>query len=449
MQAILASSSPLHLVTATSESHEAPVGFSPRMPDSLAASGLSAAFVEEHVLRCLYAVPQITGAQLAATCGLGFQAGIGAILDHLRQDHQVEIRGQRGIGEAGYAYVLTSKGTARALEAQERTLYRGPLPVPIGDYIAAVQAQPIDANLVTRARVRRAFADLLAPDTVSDCIGPAIKSGSALFLFGAPGNGKTAMAERISRVLSDPIYLPHAIEVDGTIVKIFDPLVHRPVGGQTSVPGLDQRWVQVHRPFVTAGGELMLSGLDLLWSTAGRYYEAPLQLKANGGVLLIDDFGRQQMRAADLLNRWIVPLEKRVDYLTLVTGKRLEVPFQQMLVFATNLEPADLADEAFLRRIRFKLRLTDPTPAQFQEVFRRECLERGLAFSEEGVRYMLERWWVGGRPLRMCQPRDLLEQVVAIARYKGVALDLSSTELLDQACASYFAIAQSDPTSSS
>jgi hypothetical protein len=447
MQAILASSSPLHLVTATSESHEAPVGFNPRMPESLAASGLSAAFVEEHVLRCLYAVPQITGAQLAATCGLGFQAGIGAILDHLRQDHQVEIRGQRGIGEAGYAYVLTSKGTARALEAQERTLYRGPLPVPIGDYIASVQAQPINANLVTRARVRRAFADLLAPDAVSDCIGPAIKSGSALFLFGAPGNGKTAMAERISRVLSDPIYLPHAIEVDGTIVKIFDPLVHRPVGGQTSVPGLDQRWVQVHRPFVTAGGELMLSGLDLLWSTAGRYYEAPLQLKANGGVLLIDDFGRQQVRAADLLNRWIVPLEKRVDYLTLVTGKRVEVPFQQMLVFATNLEPADLADEAFLRRIRFKLRLTDPTPAQFQEVFRRECLERGLAFSEEGVRYMLERWWVGGRPLRMCQPRDLLEQVVAIARYKGVALDLSSTELLDQACASYFAIALSDPTS--
>jgi len=340
--------------------------------------------------------------------------------------------------------VLTSKGTARALEAQEKTLYRGTLPVPIADYIASVHAQPINASLVTRARVRRAFADLLAPDAVSDCIGPAIKSGSALFLFGAPGNGKTAMAERISRVLSDPIYLPHAIEVDGTVVKVFDPLVHRPVGGQSSVPGLDQRWVQVHRPFVTAGGELTLSGLDLLWSTAGRYYEAPVQLKANGGVMLIDDFGRQQVRAADLLNRWIVPLEKRVDYLTLVTGKRVEVPFQQMLVFATNLEPADLADEAFLRRIRFKLRLSDPTAAQFQEVFRRECLERGLGFSEEGVRYILGRWWGGGRPLRMCQPRDLVEQVVSIARYKGVALDLGSTELLDQACASYFALALPD-----
>jgi len=441
---LTASSSAHHFDHSTSDSPEAPAGFIPRMPHSLAESGLSAAFVEEHVLRCLYSVPQITGAQLAATCGLGFQAGIGAILDNLRQDHQVEIRGQRGIGEAGYAYVLTSKGTARALEAQEKTLYRGTLPVPIADYIASVHAQPINASLVTRARVRRAFADLLAPDAVSDCIGPAIKSGSALFLFGAPGNGKTAMAERISRVLSDPIYLPHALEVDGTVVKVFDPLVHRPVGGQSSVPGLDQRWVQVHRPFVTAGGELTLSGLDLLWSTAGRYYEAPVQLKANGGVMLIDDFGRQQVRAADLLNRWIVPLEKRVDYLTLVTGKRVEVPFQQMLVFATNLEPADLADEAFLRRIRFKLRLSDPTAAQFQEVFRRECLERGLGFSEEGVRYILGRWWGGGRPLRMCQPRDLVEQVVSIARYKGVALDLGSTELLDQACASYFALALPD-----
>jgi hypothetical protein len=441
---LTASSSAHHLDHSTSDLPEAPGGFIPRMPDSLATSGLSAAFVEEHVLRILYATPQITGAQLAATCGLGFQAGIGAILDSLRQDHLVEIRGQRGIGEAGYAYVLTSKGTARALEALDKTLYRGPLPVPIGDYIASVHAQPINPSLVTRARMRRAFADLLAADTVSDCIGPAIKSGSALFLFGAPGNGKTAMAERIARVLSDPIYLPHAIEVDGAIVKIFDPLAHQAVGGQSAVPGLDQRWVQVHRPFVTAGGELTLSGLDLLWSNAGRFYEAPLQLKANGGVMLIDDFGRQQVRAADLLNRWIVPLEKRVDYLTLITGKRVEVPFQQMLVFATNLEPSDLADEAFLRRIRFKLRLSDPSPAQFQEVFRRECLNRGLGFSEAGVNYMLGRWWGDDRPLRMCHPRDLVDQVVAIARYKGVAVDFSNTELLDQACASYFALALPD-----
>src|SRR5438309_5510258 len=312
--------------------------FVPSPPESLQAAGLSPAFVEEHLLRCLHAAPQTTGAQLAAASGVAFQAGIAPVLDGMRQEHLVEIRGQRGIGDAGFAYVLTSKGAARALEALEKTQYRGPLPVPIADYLASVEAQPIDNNLVTGTRVREAFADLLAPDSLTDKIGPSIMSGSALFLFGAPGNGKTAMAERISRVLSDPIYIPHAIEVDGTIVKLFDPLVHRPMQCG-SMPGVDQRWVQIERPLVIAGGELTLAGLDLLWSEGGRYYEAPLQLKANGGVLLIDDFGRQQVRPTEMLNRWIVTLEKHVDYLTLLTGKRVQVQFQQLLVFATNLEP--------------------------------------------------------------------------------------------------------------
>ena len=412
--------------------------FFPRAPESLEAAGLSATLVEEHLLRCLHAAPQSSGAQLALACGLSFHA-IGPVIDTLRQQQLVEIRGQRGIGDAGYAYVLTTKGTARGQEALDKTMYRGPLPVPIAEYMASVKGQPIDMRLVTAARVREAFADLVAPDSVSDKIGPSIMSGSALFLFGAPGNGKTAMAERISRVLSDPIFIPHAIEVDGAIVKLFDPLVHRLVECN-STPGQDHRWVQIHRPLVIAGGELTLDGLDLLWSGTGRYYEAPLQLKANGGVLLIDDFGRQQMRPMDMLNRWIVPLEKHVDYLTLATGKRVQVPFEQMLVFATNLEPASLADEAFLRRIRFKLRLGDPTPEQFQEIFRRECVSRGLQFSPDGVRYMVERWWAD-QPLRMCQPRDVLDQLVAIAHYQGVQPDTASHRLLDEACSSYFAMA--------
>jgi hypothetical protein len=411
-------------------------GFNPRVPDSLDAAGLSPTFVEDHLLRCLNYAPQSSGAQLAAACGLTFHV-IGPLLDSLRQDHLAEIRGQRGIGDAGYAYVLTSKGVGRALEAQERTHYRGPLPVSIDDYLASVGTQPINMDLVTSTRVREAFSDLLVHQTVSDKIGASISSGSALFLFGAAGNGKTALAERVARVLSDPIYIPHAIEVDGAIVKLFDPLVHQPVQCG-SVSGLDQRWIQIRRPMVIAGGELTLAGLDLLWSTSGRYYEAPLQLKANGGVLLIDDFGRQQMRPADLLNRWIVPLEKHVDYLTLATGKRVKVPFQQMLVFATNLEPGDLADEAFLRRIRFKLRLEDPTSEEFFELFRRECLARGIVFAAEGLRYALDRWW-RGQALRMCQARDLVDQLVAIARYQGVPADAGSRELIDAACASYFA----------
>jgi hypothetical protein len=411
-------------------------GFFPRLSETVEAAGLTTAFVEEHLLRCLHVVPQSSGAQLATLSGLSFHA-IGPVLDSLRQDHLVEIRGQRGLGEAGYCYVLTSKGAARALEALQRTQYRGPLPVPIDDYIASVKAQPIDMRLVTTARVREAFSDLLTPDSVSDRIGPSIRSGSALFLFGAPGNGKTVIAERISRVLNDPVYIPHAVEVDGAIVKLFDPLVHR-AAQSASIPGFDQRWIQVQRPLVVAGGELTLHGLDLLWSSRGGYYEAPLQLKANGGVLLIDDFGRQQMLPKEMLNRWIVPLEKQVDYLTLVTGKRVQVPFQQMLVFATNLEPTDLADDAFLRRIRFKLRLEDPTPAQFEELFRRECQSRGVAFSPDGLRYAIDRWWKT-QPLRMCQPRDVVEQLVAIAHYQSVAPDFGSPRLLDEACASYFA----------
>jgi hypothetical protein len=414
-------------------------GFLPSTPDSLSGAGLTPAFVEDHVLRCLHARPQSSGAQIAAACGLGFQAGIGAILDGLRQEHLVEIRGQRGIGEAGFAYVLTSKGVARAAEALARTQYQGPLPVSLDDYVASVIAQPIDRSMVTPERMRAAFADLIAPESLTDKVGPAVNSGSALFLFGAPGNGKTAMAERISRVLSDPIYVPHALEVDGAIVKLFDPLVHRSMQ-TSSTPGVDQRWVRVERPLVVAGGELTLAGLDLLWSDTGRFYEAPLQLKANGGVLLVDDFGRQQVRPTELLNRWIVPLEKHIDYLTLVTGKRLQVPFQQMLVFATNLEPSDLADDAFLRRIRFKLRLEDPTTEQFGEIFRRECLSRGLEWAPDGVQYILERW-LANRPLRMCQPRDLVEQIVAIADYRNAPANTASRPLLDAACASYFAVA--------
>jgi hypothetical protein len=425
------------LVPPNAVTHTTSTAFVPRAPQSLEAAGLSTAFVEDHVLRYLYAKPQSSGAHIAAACGVGFGTGIGSVLDGLRQEHLVEIRGQRGIGDAGYAYVLTSRGSARAIEALERTQYQGPLPVSLADYVAAVTAQPINSKLVTRERVRQAFGDLLAPDCLTDRIGPSIGSGSALFLFGSAGNGKTAMAERIARVMSDPIFIPHAIEVDGAIVKVFDPVVHRPVHCvSTSVT--DQRWVQIERPLVVAGGELTLNGLDLLWSSAGRYYEAPLQLKATGGVLLIDDFGRQQMRPMDLLNRWIVPLEKHIDYLTLATGKRIQVPFQQMLVFATNLLPADLADDAFLRRIRFKLRLDDPTVEQFTELVRRECASRDIQFSPEGVRYVLERWFVD-RPLRMCQPRDLVEQIMAIARYRGDSADLTSRSLLDEACGTYFA----------
>jgi predicted ATPase with chaperone activity len=262
-------------------------------------------------------------------------------------------------------------------------------------------------------------------------------SGSALFLFGAPGNGKTAMAERIARVLSDPIYIPHALEVDGTIVKLFDPLVHHPVKVD-SMLGVDQRWVRVERPLVTAGGELTLAGLDLLWSAGGRYYEAPLQLKANGGTLIIDDFGRQQMPAVQLLNRWIVALDGGVDHLTLHTGQTVEVPFDVLILFSTNLPPERLTDDAFIRRLRYKIELPNPTHDEFREIFRRECARSGVRYDDHALTYLLERWYdAADRDLRGCHPRDLIEAIVDGARYDDRPPELTEREI-DDACETYF-----------
>jgi hypothetical protein len=237
--------------------------------------------------------------------------------------------------------------------------------------------------------------------------------------------------------MGDSIFIPRAVEVDGYIIKLFDSLSHHVV--EDPIERIrDGRWVRIKRPVVMVGGELTMAGLDLLWNEVGKYYEAPLQMKANGGIFFIDDFGRQIVRPADLLNRWIVPLEKRVDFLTLVTGKKIEIPFDELLVFSTNLNPEDLADEAFLRRIKFKVNAEDPDLDQFAQIAQLVCQARGVPFDSIGLQYMLDRWWAPtNRPLRMCQPRDILDQLIAIARYQMREPRLDP-DLLDQACGSYF-----------
>jgi hypothetical protein len=411
--------------------------FFPGAPENLEETGLTALFIQDHLLRTLYFAQQITGGQLADECGLPLLSVIGPQLDVLRKDQLVEVRGQRGIGDAGYVYGLTAKGTARALEALQKTQYRGPLPVPLDRYVASVKAQTLRHVVVTEENIRQAFKDLILHEEILDQVGPAVNSASAMFLFGYPGNGKTSIAERITKLMGDAIYIPYAVEVDGYIVKLFDLLVHTPVG--RTAQGQDARWVRVQRPTVVAGGELTMASLDLLWSEIGRFYEAPLQMKANGGMFLIDDFGRQMMRPQDLLNRWIVPLEKRIDFLTLVTGKKIQIPFDQLIVFSTNLDPKDLVDDAFLRRIKFKIDVKDPSREHFAEIMKLMCRVRNVPFHEAGLSYMLDKWWAPfERPLRMCQPRDILDQMIAIAKYKQVEPDLAAAELIDRACATYF-----------
>ncbi|MGE3912881.1 MAG: ATP-binding protein [Chloroflexota bacterium] len=425
----------------TEDLHATPIEattFWPKPPQTLEESGLVQPMVEDHLVRLLYFSQQATGSELATLCGIPYVA-IQPLVRGLVRDHIFEIVGQKSLVEAGYRYQLAPNGHARADEALRRTWYRGRLPVPLDRYIEAIKAQTIGEVVIRRDALRTAFSDLVISESFLDRIGPAVNAGQSIFLYGAPGNGKTAIAERITAMIGGAIFIPHALEVDGSIIMLYDELNHRDVP-QEDGRRHDGRWQRIKRPVVIAGGELTLSTLDLTWNDIGRFYEAPLQLKANGGTFLIDDFGRQLVRPVDLLNRWIVPLERQIDYLTLMTGKKLEIPFDELLIFSTNLNPADLTDEAFQRRVRFRIPVDDPTMDQFAEVFQAVCKAKRVPFDFEAFDWLVAKWWTPyGRPFRMVQPRDLVNQLIAIAKYldKPPAME---PELLDRACKSYFVL---------
>src|SRR5258706_2150844 len=281
-------------------------------------------------------------------------------------------------------------------------------------------------SYIDRGRLRQGFSHLVVRDSVFEQLGPALNAGKAVFLYGPPGNGKTVIADGLGRALGGDMYVPHAIEIDGQIIRVFDPINHESLETDETTASVvtaaqrDRRWVRIRRPVVMVGGELTLDMLDLGYNPLTKVYEAPMQMKASGGVFLVDDFGRQRVRPEELLNRWIVPLESRVDYLTLNTGKKFQVPFDVFVVFATNLDPASLADEAFLRRIPYKIPVTDPTIEQFTQIFEMSCRRRGLRFHKVIVAYLYRRYYAPfERPLRACHPRDLLDQVTALCRYRG------------------------------
>ncbi|MCC7366813.1 MAG: ATP-binding protein [Chloroflexi bacterium] len=412
--------------------------FWPKPPETIEETGLVVPMVEDHLVRLLYFSQQATGAELAGLCGIPYVA-LQGLIHGLVRDHVFEIVGQKTLVEAGYRYQLAPNGRSRADESLRRTWYRGPLPVPLERYVEAIREQSIGEVVIRRDALRTAFSDLVISEAFLDRIGPAVNAAQSIFLYGAPGNGKTAIAERITAMIGGAIFIPHAVEVDGSIVMLYDELNHHAVSDEGS-RRYDRRWQRIKRPVVMAGGELTLASLDLIWNDIGRFYEAPLQMKATGGTFLIDDFGRQLVRPVDLLNRWIVPLERRIDYLTLMTGKKLEIPFDQLLIFSTNLNPADLTDEAFQRRVRFRIPVDDPTMDQFAEVFQAVCKAKRVPFDFETFEWLVETWWRPyERPFRMVQPRDLVNQLIAIAKYLGEPPAMAP-ELLNRACRSYFVV---------
>ena len=411
-------------------------------PATIADSGLNPEVLSQLLLKTLIA-GEASGSTLADRLKVPYSL-LDALIQHARIEKLVEVRGTTGIGTAGYRYMLTDLGRERAQQYMDICRYVGPAPVPLSQYNAYVRACMAARQAVDRETLATGFDHLVVNRAMFDQLGPAVNSGKSLFLYGKPGNGKTVVAEGIGRALGTEMYIPHALDVDGQVITMFDPVNHQRAASAAEslsvIAGAaqDQRWEKIRRPVVVVGGELTLEMLDLSFNPISKFYEAPIQLKANGGVFVVDDFGRQRIPPRDLLNRWIVPLESRVDYLTLHTGRKFELPFNVFIIFATNLKPESLADEAFLRRIPYKILAKDPTTDEYCKIFELNCRKRGLAFDPVMIEY-LERRYYKPRNLQMraCHPRDLVEQVVDICRYQKKTPAITR-ELLDMACGSYF-----------
>jgi DNA-binding PadR family transcriptional regulator len=416
--------------------------FTPMEPATLAEAGLTDSEVEGLILKFLAARGDASGWAIADQVRLPYGLVVGC-LNQLKDARLIAYRSSAGVND--FLYQITDHGRDTARRLAHRCTYFGAAPVSLEDYVDAVVAQGITDRAPGPADLMDAFEGLLLDPGVVDRLGPAIASGRGMFLFGPSGNGKTSISQRITRSLGGNIWVPRSIGVDGDIVRIFDPHFHVEApfdwDYQHGMPHpVDKRWVLIERPTVSVGGELTMDQLEVSTNPHTGISEAPLQLKANGGTLVIDDFGRQRMRIDDLLNRWIVPLEAGYDFYSLSSGRRIQMPFQQVIVFSTNLEPRDLVDEAFLRRIPYKIPVGDPTEAQFRQLFAMVSNELGVPVEPAAIDHLIRHHYHGThRSLRFCHPRDLLLQVLNESRYLGISPALTM-DSVDRAVDAYFSV---------
>ncbi len=409
----------------------------PPTPEELADTGIHEQFLCDLTLKHVAMLPDPTTASVADRLHLP-RALTEELLYQLYREKLIEMRIQSAVGNTRYA--MLDHGWERVTRLQSLSGYLGPAPVSLADYTHMMRLQAVPSHPASIETVRGAFSDLVLPDSLLQTLGCVINSRSSLFLTGLPGTGKTAVSERMNAALSGHIWIPHAVEVDGQIIRVYDGHNHQAAPERNTTIEHDRRWIEISRPLIIVGGELTLDTTDLTWSESARFYEAPFQVKSNGGTLVIDDFGRQRVAPQDLLNRWIMPLERRVDFLTLHSGKKIEVPFEMLVIFSTNLDERELVDEAFLRRMGYRARVEPPTPSAFVEIFRRVAKMRGVAIDQQCLNHVVTRYESEKRVMKGCEPRDLLNKVRDICLFEGRTLQLTP-ELLDLAWGNYFGTA--------
>jgi predicted ATPase with chaperone activity len=415
----------------------------PPAPETMEELGVAASLLEQIILKLLMSRGEMMGRDLATALGVRFSI-IDPVLETLKRQHLASVKRSLGLGAVTAVFELSESGRAQAREHMETNQYMGAVPVPMEQYVQQVAKQKRKTGWLTPEKLTNAYRRMVVTQRILSQIGPAVASGKSLLIYGQPGNGKTFLAEALVNLDEDVVYVPAAVICQGNIIRVFDPVQHRrveddqPVTALSAGPGYDGRWIRCRRPFLISGGELTMGMLDLSFNPTSKVYEAPFHMKANNGIYMIDDFGRQGVSTAEVLNRWIVPMEQRMDYLTFLSGGKMVVPFETFLIFSTNLKPEQLGDEAFLRRIQYKMLLRSPERDEFTEIFDRYCGERDLPYEREMLEHFLGRHYgPGGKAFRRCHPRDVVSHAIDMIRFEGLEFRLTE-ELMERAWESCF-----------